>query len=164
MIGSLTKLTRFAGDAGKKVLPALRETMRMSPDSKLIEDIAANFGIDAAFGVLQGVMTPGDLREKLIAGTSATIGGGLGGLTAASVLPKGMKQKQIFRQPVEIAGGFTGDMLGQMVGDQAQRLTSSDGKTAYERLADEQRRQVEQQALAAYGIGGYQPLDLMNYG
>lgn len=158
----LGTVRRFAGEAGKKILPALRQTMKMSDDSKLIEDLVANFGIDAAFGIMQGVMTPGDLREKLIAGTTATVGGGLGGLTTASMLPKGMKQKQIFRQPVEVIGGMGGDMLGQMIGDQTQRLTSADGMTAYERLGEQQRRQVEQQTLAAIGMGGYNLTDLTN--
>ena len=56
--------SRMAGYIGSKVLPALRNTMRMSDDSSLLQDLVANFGIDAAFGVMQGVMTPGDLREK----------------------------------------------------------------------------------------------------
>ena len=114
---------RFAGMLGKKVLPALRTTMRTSADSDLLTDIVANFGIDAAFGVMQGVMTPGDLREKLLAGTSTAVGGA--------------------------------------VGDYAQRLTSPDGKTAYERLAEDERRQVEQQTLAALGLGGYNLDDLV---
>ena len=56
--------SRMAGYIGSKVLPALRNTMRMSDDSSLLQDLVANFGIDAAFGVMQGVMTPGDLREN----------------------------------------------------------------------------------------------------
>ena len=59
-----------------KVMKGLRDTMRMSDKSTLLEDLVANFGIDAAFGVMQGVMTPGDLREKLIAGTTTAVGGG----------------------------------------------------------------------------------------
>ena len=151
---------RMAGLASK-ILPTLRNTMRVSKDSDLLTDIVANFGIDAAFGVMQGVMTPGDLREKLIAGTTTAVGGGIGGLGASAMLPGKLRTNQLIRQPLEIAGGFAGDMAGQMVGDQAQRLTSPDGKTAYERLADDQRRQVEQQTLAAVGLGGYNPTDLI---
>ena len=159
----LSVARKAATGIAPKILKNMRDTMRMSDKSTLAEDLIANFGIDGFFGIVQGVMTPGDYREKFLAGSTAAIGGGLGGLTASSMLPKKMRQG-LMRQPVEIAGGFTGDMLGQMVGDQAQRLTSSDGKTAYERLADEQRQQIEQQTLAAYGIGGYQPFDMMNYG
>jgi len=151
---------RLAGMVGKKVLPALRTTMRTSADSDLLTDIVANFGIDAAFGVMQGVMTPGDLREKLLAGTSTAIGGGIGGLGLSAALPGKLRTNMIVRQPVEVIGGFTGDFAGQMAGDFAQRLTSADGKTAYERLAEEERRRVEQQTLASLGLGGYNVNDL----
>ena len=145
-----------------KVMKGLRDTMRMSDKSSLLEDLVANFGIDAAFGVMQGVMTPGDLREKLIAGTTTAVGGGLGGLGTSAMLPGKMKTNQLIRQPVEVIGGYGGDILGQMVGDQAQRMTSPDGKTAYDRLADEQRRQIEQQTLSALGLGGYNLTDFYN--
>ena len=78
------------------------------------------------------------------------------------MLPGKLKTNMLVRQPVEVAGGFIGDMAGQMVGDQTQRLTSQDGKTAYERLADDQRRQIEQQTLAALGMGGYNLTDFYN--
>ena len=161
-IRSLGKLgTRFAGEAGKKIIPALRNTMKVSPDSGLVQDLVANFGIDAAFGVLQGVTTPGDLREKLIAGTTTAVGGGIGGLGLSATLPLKYRNNQAFRQPVELIGGLAGDFAGQAVGDQAQRLTSADGKTAYERLAEEDRRRIEQQTLATVGLGGYNLNDLI---
>jgi len=154
-------IARLAGTVGKKVLPALRTTMRTADDSSLLADIVANFGIDAAFGVMQGVMTPGDLREKLIAGTSTAVGGAVGGLGLSAALPGKMKTNMLVRQPVEFAGGFAGDAAGQAVGDFAQRLTSQDGKTAYERLAEEERRAIEQQTLATLGLGGYNLNDLV---
>ena len=154
-------IARLAGTVGKKVLPALRTTMRTADDSSLLADIVANFGIDAAFGVMQGVMTPGDLREKLIAGTSTAVGGAVGGLGLSAALPGKMKTNMLVRQPVEFAGGFAGDAAGQAVGDYAQRLTSPDGKTAYERLAEEERRKIEQQTLATLGLGGYNLNDLV---
>ena len=154
-------IARLAGTVGKKILPALRTTMRTADDSSLLADIVANFGIDAAFGVMQGVMTPGDLREKLIAGTSTAVGGAVGGLGLSAALPGKMKTNMLVRQPVEFAGGFAGDAAGQAVGDFAQRLTSPDGKTAYERLAEEERRKVEQQTLATLGLGGYNLNDLV---
>ena len=157
---AISRMAQLAGFVGKKVLPALRNTMRTSKDSALLEDLVANFGIDAAFGVMQGVMTPGDLREKLIAGTTTAVGGGLGGLGTSAMLPGKLRTNAMIRQPVEVIGGIGGDMVGQMVGDQAQRLTSPDGKTAYERLAEDERRAVEQQTLAAIGLGGYNLTDL----
>ena len=164
-IGAIRSLgnlaTRFAGEAGKKVIPALRNTMKVSPDSGLAEDLIKNFGLDAAFGIIQGVTTPGDLREKLIAGTTTAVGGGIGGLGLSAALPVKLRNNQAFRQPVELIGGVAGDFAGQAIGDQAQRLTSADGKTAYERLAEEERRQIEQRTLAAIGLGGYNLNDLI---
>lgn len=160
MVASAARMA--ASGLAPKVMKGVRDTMRMSDKSGLLEDLVANFGIDAAFGVMQGVMTPGDLREKLIAGTTTAVGGGIGGLGASSMLPGKLKTNMLVRQPVEVAGGFIGDMAGQMVGDQTQRLTSQDGKTAYERLADDQRREIEQQTLAALGLGGYNLTDFYN--
>ena len=111
---------KIAGMLGKKVLPALRTTMRTSADSDLLTDIVANFGIDAAFGVMQGVMTPGDLRKCLLV-TSTAVGGAVGGLGLSAALPGKLKTNMLDRQPVEFAGGFAGDFAGQAVGDYAQR-------------------------------------------
>ena len=158
MLGTLGKVGRFAG---KKLVPALRSTMRTADDSKLVEDLIANFGLDVAFGVMQGAMTPGDMREKLIAGTSTAVGGAVGGLGLSAALPGKMRNNMMIRQPVEFVGGYAGDFAGQAVGDFAQRVTSSDGKTAYDRLAEDQRREIEQQTLAALGMGGYNLNDLV---
>ena len=114
MLGTLSKVGRFAG---KKLVPALRATMRTADDSKLVEDLIANFGLDVAFGVMQGAMTPGDMREKLIAGTSTAVGGAVGGLGLSAALPGKMRSNMMIRQPVEFAGGYAGDFVGQAVGD-----------------------------------------------
>ena len=86
----------------------------------LLTDIVIT-GIDAAFGVMQGVMTPGDLR-KLLAGTTTAVGGVVGGLGLSAALPGKLKTNMLVRQPVEFAGGF--GRCGQAVGDYAQRLTT----------------------------------------
>ena len=52
----------------------------MGPGGVTPTNIAMNFGPDAFFGVLAGAMTPGDLGDKLIAGTSTAAGGALGGV------------------------------------------------------------------------------------
>ena len=43
-------------------------------------DIALRLGPDAMFGVMEGAMTPGDLGDKIIAGSGSAIGGAMGGL------------------------------------------------------------------------------------
>ena len=41
-------------------------------------DIALRLGPDAMFGVMEGAMTPGDLGDKIIAGSGSAIGGAMG--------------------------------------------------------------------------------------
>jgi hypothetical protein len=48
--------------------------------------IAGRLAPDAAFGGMSAVMTPGDLGDKLIAGSTQAIGGGLGGLLLVELL------------------------------------------------------------------------------
>ena len=152
------KNKRFAGQA----LKGLREAMRTSEKSNLATDIALNFGMDAAYGVFQGAGTPGDMREKVLAGTTSAIGGGLGGFGLSAALPAKMRQNMAVRMPIDVVGGFAGDMAGQSVGDALQRMTSKDGKAAYERVGEEQR-EIERQTLQALGLAGYQPTDLLGY-
>ena len=129
--------------------------------SPTLANIGQNFGLDAAFGVMQGMNTPGDLGDKIIAGTTSAVGGGLGGIAATTMIPGGMGK---LRWLTEIGGGYAGDMAGQAVGDVAMRIKSKDGMTPWERLQSEgdaqYRAQLERETLAKYGLGGYQPTDL----
>ena len=155
---------KVARMAGSKVGPALLNTLRSgNPKSNLALDLAMQFGPDAAFGVLQGAMTPGDMREKLIAGTSTAVGGSLGGLGLSAALGPKLRKQYGSAKSTELPGGIAGDALGQGVGDSLQRMTAKDGKTAYERVGDKQRREIEQQTLSALGLAGYNLSDLAGY-
>ena len=158
MLGTVKRLA--GSKLAKAVASRLGNTIRSGPKSNLAADIAMQFGPDAAFGVLQGAMTPGDLNEKIISGTSTALGGAVGGLGLSAALPKGMRNNQAVRLPVELIGGFAGDAAGQGIGDAIMRATSKDGKTPYERVAEDERRKIEQQTLAALGLGGYNVSDL----
>ena len=50
-------------------------TNYMGPGGVTAGNLAANFAPDLVFGAMQGAMTPGDLGDKLIAGTSTAVGG-----------------------------------------------------------------------------------------
>jgi len=114
---------------------------------------------DAIFGTLTGAMTPGDLGDKLIAGTTATIGGSAGGLVSrglvGSAAPK-LLNNQMVDITTEMVGGLGGDMAGQGVADALLRLKGG-GTTPYEKMAAEQQRELEEQILRGYlsGKGGY---------
>ena len=146
---------RFAGKALKDY---------MGPGGVTPTNLAVNFGLDAGFGVLQGINTPGDLGDKIIAGTTTGIGGALGGIGAVSALGR-HKNNPALRMLGEFGGGYAGDMAGQAVGDTAMRLKGG-GTTPYEKLAasqdQEYRQAVEREILASLGLGGYQPSDLIN--
>ena len=114
---------------------------------------------DALFGVMAGAMTPGDIGDKLIAGTTATAGGALGGLAGRGVIgginPK-LMSNPIMDISTEMIGGISGDMAAQGVADGIMRVKGG-GMTPYERLAAEQQKELEQDILKRYlsGKGGY---------
>ncbi len=131
--------------------------------SALMPKTAAEWGMrvapDAIFGTLAGAMTPGDLGDKLIAGTAATAGGALGGLAlrgaVGGVAPKVMNNA-VADITSEMIGGIGGDMMAQGVADGILRVKGG-GTTPYEKMANDQQRELEQLILQQYlsGKGGY---------
>ena len=122
-------------------------------------DIALRLLPDAGFGVLAGIQTPGAIGDKLIAGSTQAIGGGLGGVAlarGAGVLGAGQRVQDL----VDLAGSVGGDYGGMYAGDALQRgkdkLFGGEGLTAYERLSAEQQEefaeQIRQQTLAGAGL------------
>ena len=134
-------IKRFAGQALNDY---------MGPGGVTPGNIAMNFGPDLLFGGLAGAMTPGDLGDKLIAGTTTAVGGAMGGVGAVGMLGK-HKNNPALRLMGEMGGGIAGDMVGQSVGDSILRVKGG-GMTPYEReamLADaEYRRQIEAELIS----------------
>ena len=122
-------------------------------------EVAMRLGPDLFFGGVQGVMTPGDLGDKLIAGTTTAVGGAVGGIGAGGLARKfgadGMTQTM-----ADLAGSYGGDFAGMAVGDGIMRgkdkLFGGEGLTPYERQGKEyeeaMRQQMEQEILAKYGM------------
>ena len=164
--------------AGKTAVGKLGSKMAGSAFSKnfasMMPKTGAEWGMriapDAIFGVMAGAMTPGDLGDKLIAGTSATAGGALGGLAlrggvggfAPRLLsptlgkPANPAYNGMLDIGLEMVGGIGGDMAAQGVADGIMRVKGG-GTTPYEKLAKEQQQQLEQEILTRYlsGKGGY---------
>jgi hypothetical protein len=129
----------------------------------LMPKTAAEWGMrvapDAIFGTLAGAMTPGDLGDKLIAGTAATAGGALGGLglrAAVGGVAPGVMKNAVVDITSEMVGGIGGDMAAQGVADSILRIKGG-GTTPYEKMAADQQKELEQQILQQYlsGKGGY---------
>ena len=135
----------------------------MGPGGVTAKNLAANFGLDAALGIYQGAMTPGDLGDKLIAGVGTGMGGAMGGVGLVSALGK-HKNNQLARMGAELGGNLVGDMGGQIVSDQVLRAKGG-GTTPWEKLQQEgdqkYRQEIERQMLAQLGIGGYNQTDLL---
>ena len=118
------------------------------------QEIATRLAPDAIFGVVEGTMTPGDLTDKIIAGSGAAIGGATGGLALAKLGGPGAGVL------LDMAGSYGGDMLGRAASDQILRgkdkLTGGKGQTPYEKLSDQQMaellKQGKMQALVEMGL------------
>ena len=128
------------------------------------QQVGMRLAPDLMFGGLAGVMTPGDIGDKLIAGSTQAVGGGLGGIALGRGAAKlGLGEGAGFM--ADMAGSIGGDFAGMAVGDTLMRgkdrLGGGSGQTPYERLSAEQQKQLEdqirQQALAGAGlIPGFQ--------
>jgi hypothetical protein len=128
------------------------------------QQVGMRLAPDLMFGGLAGVMTPGDIGDKLIAGSTQAIGGGLGGVALGRGAQRlGLGEGAGFM--ADMAGSIGGDYAGMAVGDTLMRgkdrLGGGSGQTPYERLSAEQQKQLEeqirQQALAGAGlIPGFQ--------
>ena len=118
-------------------------------------DIALRLGPDAMFGVMEGAMTPGDLGDKIIAGSGSAIGGAMGGLALGKLggnSPLGAM--------LDMGGSIGGDMLGRAASEQILRgkdkLGGGEGLSPYEKMGQQQQVQMMQagkvQALAELGL------------
>ena len=152
-----------AGAAAKKGL--LAGTKRMAGDvmtkylggKPTVGALADRFGMDAFFGGLSALNTPGDLGDKLIAGTTTAAGGALGGIGAFGAVNKltGKVPTDRMRGYLEMGGSLVGDQVGFGVADNLMRIKGG-GMTPYEKMAAEQdaayRAQVDAEIRAHYGI------------
>lgn len=135
----LGKTGRFAGQA-------LSSLFKVPGTNKYMgtPELTLRLLPDLLFGGLEGAMTPGDIGDKLIAGTSTAVGGSLGGLGLGRLGGR----NQILGTGLDITGSLLGDFAGRGVGDQIQRgkdkLAGGKGQTPYERLNEKDREKLEQ--------------------
>ena len=119
--------------------------------------IAQRLAPDAIFGGMAAFQTPGDFTDKAIAGGTQFIGGGLGGLALGKVAGKINPNLEF---PADFIGSYGGDVAGMAIGDTLQRgkdkIMGGEGRTAYERMSDEQQQQfaeqIRQQTLMGAGL------------
>ena len=119
--------------------------------------IAARLAPDLMFGGLAAATTPGDIGDKLIAGSASAVGGGLGGIALGRAA---QRYGDTASMVADMAGSIGGDYAGMMVGDTLQRgkdkVMGGTGQTAYERMSAQQQaefaEQIRRQTMAGAGL------------
>lgn len=148
MLGSLSRL------AGNRLV---KSGLNVVKGGKInwpaVGEVGTSAIFDVGFGGLYGAMTPGDLGDKLIAGTTSALGGfgGSLGLRAGLGVRSGI--------PVMLTegiGGVGGDFAAQPIADALLRMKGG-GTTPWEKLQAEERALLERQILEQFlrGKGGY---------
>lgn len=129
-------------------------------------DIAMRLAPDVFFGGMAAMQTPGDIGDKMIAGGTQLVGGGLGGLALGRVGHR-MGAGPGLETLLDMGGSVGGDFAGMAVGDMLQRskdkMMGGEGQTAWERMGAQEQQafadQIRQQTLMGLpGAGiGYMP-------
>ena len=119
-------------------------------------EILGRLAPDVMFGGMAALSTPGDIGDKLIAGGTSALGGGLGGIA----LSRGASRVGLTGMPnylADMAGSIGGDYAGMAVGDTLMRgkdyMMGGGGMTPYERLSAEQQQQLIEQVRAETLMG-----------
>ena len=119
-------------------------------------ELALRLAPDIMFGGLEAAMTPGDLGDKIIAGTGSAVGATTGGL----LLGKLGRGNLLATQALDLAGSLSGDFAGRAGADAVLKgkdlVMGGKGQTPYERLSEQQqvdlRKAIKTQVLADLGL------------
>ena len=144
-------MLRFAG----KAISALPKAFGYLTKDLGKGELAFRLGQDALGGAMVAAYTPGDLGDKLIAGTASTVGGALGGLALGKVGGKGL-----IGTGLDYAGSIGGDLLASRAAEEAMRgksyLQGAGYMTPYERLGAEQQQElsdaIREDVIRQYGL------------
>ena len=118
-------------------------------------ELALRLGQDALGGLMAAAYTPGDLGDKLIAGTASTIGGAAGGLALGKLGGSGL-----IGTGLDMAGSIGGDMIASRVGEEVMKgksyMQGEGYMSPYEKLGAEQQQAlaaaIQQDVLRQYGL------------
>ena len=139
---------RFAVEAIKKLPGFLVKDLDKG-------ELALRLGQDALGGLMAAAYTPGDLGDKLIAGTASTIGGAAGGLALGRLGGSGL-----LGTGLDMAGSIGGDILASRVGEEVMKgksyMQGEGYRTPYQKLGDEQQEAlaaaIQQDIMRQYGM------------
>ena len=165
--GGLSNASRMAGTrlatAAPQINPAFTSGVGKAVFGNMSKNqIAMRLAPDLMFGGVAMATTPGDLGDRLIAGSTQAVGGGLGGLALGRAAGRFGDTAATL---ADMAGSIGGDVVGMQTGDAIMRgkdkLLGGKGETPFERLSAEQQAQLEAQIRAQTLLGaglipGYQ--------
>ena len=146
---------RFAGTVFNGTRKLLGQGSRLLGIDKMgaIEK-AARFGPDALFATMNAVQTPGDLADKVIAGTTDFIGSAGTGLVVAAPFKKAPVVAGMIDQAGSIAGMYGGMAVSENMQRAKDRAMGGQGLSAYERAGVEYDEALKQQLLAELDAAG----------
>ena len=166
-IGNAARLLTAAGTTGKKsrmagdFLQWLKNSIKFGVtgstgklgNKELAKALGIRFVPDAIGGTMVGITTPGDLGDKVIAGTTDALAGAIGGvgLSGASRL------KGTLGVGADIAGSMAGAYGSMPIADQLLRMKDSmsggSGQSPYDKLNEQRTKEIENALLTRLGFG-----------
>ncbi len=153
--------TRMAGSTWQKFLQWAKNTAQYGAtgslgtmdNKELAKALALRFVPDAVGGTIVGATTPGDLGDKIIAGTTDALGGAIGGIGLSGAT----RLKGSLNIAADMAGSLAGAYGSMPVSEQLLRMKDSmgggKGQSPYEKLSEENRIAIEQALLTRLGFG-----------
>ncbi len=153
--------TRMAGSTWQKFLQWAKNTAQYGAtgslgtmdNKELAKALALRFVPDAVGGTIVGATTPGDLGDKIIAGTTDALGGAIGGIGLSGAT----RLKGSLNIAADMAGSLAGAYGSMPVSEQLLKMKDSmsggKGQSPYEKLSEENRIAIEQALLTRLGFG-----------
>ena len=147
--------------AGQRLLEFLKNSAKFGVTgttdeigkTELAKQLAIRLAPDAIGGAFVGMSTPGDLGDKIIAGTTDALAGAVGGIGLSGIT----RRPGVLGLGLDMAGSMGGAYASMPVSDQILRMKDSlqggKGLSPYEKLDEERRREIEQALLTKLGFG-----------
>jgi hypothetical protein len=161
LLGDGTKKSRMAGTAWAQFLQWLKNSAKYGVTGSLdhlsntekAQALALRFVPDAIGGTIVGATTPGDLGDKFIAGTTDALAGAIGGVGLAGAT----RAKGALGIAADMAGSYGGAFASMPAANQMLRMKDSlsggEGKSPYEKMDDQYRKDIENALLTKLGFG-----------
>jgi hypothetical protein len=129
---------KLVTEAGKKLIQ-LGNRFKNNIEPLTPGRAAGLFGPDLFFGAMAGMQTPGDLTDKVIAGTGSAVGGVIGGVGLSGLIAP---RNPAMKYGLDFIGSIAGDNAGLAVADQVLKVKGG-GVTPWERQQIAYEQQLE---------------------